>query len=162
MNCHSGIMAGTLIKSQRALLITWEWLGDHAKVEDKLVSILNYRCSSRMIERIVEQVYFNNKMALFSQLAYAKSRKRSPFRFQYRTIETSEEVREKLGLPAQVPISDDMMYGDNPWLWARPVYNLEAYVDENGHEILRWKDRQYTVWDLDNQGFNWKEGLLVR
>ncbi|GAJ16574.1 unnamed protein product, partial [marine sediment metagenome] len=127
MNCHSVIMEGTLINSKRAWLITWEWLGDHAKVEDNLVTILNYRCSSMMIERIVEQVYFSSKTALHEQLAYVKSRKRSPFRFQYRTVETSEEVREKLGLPAQVPISDDMTYGDNPWLWARPVYNLEAY-----------------------------------
>lgn len=38
-------------------LITWEWSGDHAKVDKSLITVLNYRRSGEYVRKFVEQLY---------------------------------------------------------------------------------------------------------
>ena len=161
MDSHPRITGGALIRCKRAWLITWDWAGDHAKVDDKLVAVLNYRFSSSTIERIIEQVYVSSNFAFHEQLAYAKSRKHSPYRVEYGTVEIRQKTRAKSTLPSVFPFADDMMYGDNPWLWARVVYDLEAYTDEGGHEHLRWKERQRPVHENGELRSEWEECNLI-
>lgn len=125
------IDSSTLIRLKQAWLITWDWLGDHAKVDEKVVAILNYRRSGHTIRKVVEQIYMSRQYSLHEQASYAKNKKRSNY------------------YPAQFSIIDggrfiDQIHcGDNPFLWARRVFDLEAYVDENCDEHLTWDEYHY-------------------
>ena len=55
-----------------AWLITWEWVGDHAKVENKVAAILSYRLSGKIVREIVELLYANNYYTLRERVACAK------------------------------------------------------------------------------------------
>ena len=145
MSDHSGIIDGTFVKCGRAWLITWEWTADHAKVEHKVAGILNYRYSSKSIERIVEQIYANSRFAFHEKLAYAKARTSTPYRVQHGVVELGQQAKEKLDLPSKLPFADEMIYGGHPWLWARVVRDLRAYVDCDGNEHLSWKQRRGSV-----------------
>ena len=161
MTTLTGIVDGTRVKCRRAWLITWDWIGDHARVEDSFVAILNYRYSSSSVARMVEQIYVTSRVAFHEQLAYAKNRKSNPYRVQHDTVEISKEKREKLSLPSSVPFADTMRCGENPWLWARIVYDLEAYVDEDGQEHLKWKERRHSVWEKGELKSEWEECHLA-
>jgi hypothetical protein len=145
MTTSAGILDGTYIKSKSAWLITWDWTGEHARVENRFVAVLDYRYSSNTIARLVEQLYVTCRFALSEQLAYARRRKYSPYRVQYGVVNVAEEARAKADLPSTIPFSDSMICGSNPWLWARIVYDIEAYTDEDGNEHLCWKERLHTT-----------------
>jgi hypothetical protein len=140
---------GTLVKRQRAWLITCEWDGDHARVEDyaKVAAILDSRISDRAIEEMVERIYVNTTFSYPEQLAYSKTRKNNAPRVQHGTVAVDQELRKKTSLPPRVPISEVIICGENPWLWARIVYEVEAYVDTDGKEHLKWKELQQGVWN---------------
>lgn len=161
MNDQSGIIDGTFVKCRRAWLITWLWVGDHAKVRDEFVGILNYRYSSRSIERIVEQLYVSSRLAVFEQLSYAKTRTNTPYRVQYGVLHLGQETRQKLSLPSKLPFRDEMFYGGNPWLWARVVRDIRAYVDEDGNEHLKWKERRHSVLEDGEVESKWEECHLT-
>ncbi len=55
-----------------AWLITWEWRGDHARVENDVATILNYRLRGTTVRSIVELLYSNSQYTLNERLAYAK------------------------------------------------------------------------------------------
>jgi hypothetical protein len=118
------IMDGTLTKSRRAWLITWDWLGDHAKVENRFVALLNPRCSGDTVKRVVEHIYISRQLALHEQLAYVKHPKSSLYCAQFGNMEVGRTTRERLHLPPVVPCDEEVTCGDNPWLWARIVYDL--------------------------------------
>lgn len=124
MKNHSSIMDATAINCKRAWLVTWEWEGDHARVEKKLVAILNYRYAVGSVGRFIEQLYAGNWFAFHGQLAYAKDRRDSSYNVQ------------------QGAAADELKCGGNPWLRARPVYDVQAYVDEDGYEHLTWREHR--------------------
>jgi hypothetical protein len=111
-----------------AWLITWEWIGNHAKVENKIAAILNYRLSSDTVREIMEQIYINNYTSLGERVAYAKNKKNHPYPAQ------SDRING-------VPWSGRMYCGHNPFLYARIVDDLCVNVDENREETLTWKER---------------------
>jgi hypothetical protein len=44
-------------QNQKAWLLTWEWIGDHAVVEDHIAGILRPRLSWQVVGEIVEHMY---------------------------------------------------------------------------------------------------------
>ena len=40
----------------------------------------------------------------------------------------------------QSTLTDSIICGDNPYLWARLVYNMRAYNDSNGYQHLVWDE----------------------
>jgi len=44
-------------KKVKAWLVTWEWIGDHAKRPDKVAEILDPRLPAEQVRRIVELLY---------------------------------------------------------------------------------------------------------
>ena len=105
-----------------AWLITWEWIGDHAKVENKIVAILNYRRSGEYVRKITELLYANNCFSLRERVAYARNKRNNPY-------------------PAQIYSGERIHCGHNPYLYARLVDDLCVNIDENGEESITWKDR---------------------
>lgn len=141
--------SSTHVEHPRAWLITWEWSGDHVKIENenRIVAMLNPEKPVHTLEKITEQIYVSRYFAYHEQLAYLEDKKGSPYRGQRGTVEVAEELRKKLSLPSQVQVSDEVICGGNPWLWARIVHDIEAYVDAEGKEHLKWNERQHGIWD---------------
>lgn len=104
-----------------AWLITWEWFGSHAKKSKKIVSILNYRRSSRQIKHFVERLYVDSEYSLTERLSYAKSSKNNPY-------------------PAAMSQRGHITCGHNPFLLGRLVKNLKVRIDSKGREHLQWEE----------------------
>ncbi len=111
-----------------AWLVTWEWVGEHAKVKDKIVTILNYRLSGQKVLKIVELLYVNYNYILIERLAYAKNTKNNPYPAAFEII--NGKIWE-----------GRIICGDNPHLVARIVDNLKVVKGENGVEELAWEER---------------------
>ena len=118
-----------------AWLITWECLGDHAKVENNIAAILNYRLSPSTVRNMVELIYINKLYSLTERVAYAKNKKNNPYPVQFSTLKG-------------VPTREIMWCGGNPFLYARRVYGLRVKVNDNGEERLIWREvpRPKKVW----------------
>jgi len=158
MNSGSGTVKGTLTRYKRAWLITWDWAGDHAEVKDRFVAVLDYRYSSETVRQFVEWVYASRWLSFYEQLAFAKHRNSNPYRAQFGTIETRGEAE----LPPRVRYPGQITCGANPWLWARLVHNLEAWVDQSGSEHLTWRQRLYTTLENGELASDWEKCEITR
>lgn len=69
-----------------AWLITWEWIGDHAAVEQKIVAILNYRKSAKYVKDFIEQLYIEKTSTVTEKMSFAKDRKSNPYPAKYHDI----------------------------------------------------------------------------
>ena len=111
----------------RAWLITWEWVGDHARVDDPIAAILNPRMSSERDRQIVEFIYVNSTYSLSERLQYANNRKFNPYPARFGLLE---------GLTWDGYIE----CGHNPWLFARKVSDLCTVIDDSDEVKFMWKD----------------------
>ena len=62
----------------KAWLVTWEWIGDHAKRDDKIVAILNPRLSETKVKEIVELLYMQEGYSLSEKLTCALHKNEIP------------------------------------------------------------------------------------
>ena len=112
---------------KKAWLITWEWIGDHAKKENNIVSILNSCTSAEKVRQYAERIYVDSEYSLTERLEYAKNRKNNPYPAEFDRINgVSWEGR--------------IHCGHNPFLYARLVMNLGVKLDSNGQEHLEWEE----------------------
>jgi hypothetical protein len=98
-------------------------------IEEHVVTILNYRLSSKSVGAIMEQLYVDQRMGLESRLEYAKTGKGS--------------------CPTRISLVDGIPYGEELWcgsgdryFWARKVDNLCTTTDEQGNVKLTWTERK--------------------
>jgi hypothetical protein len=105
-------------------LITWEWTGDHAKVENKIAAVLRWRLSSKIVREIVEALYANSQYtpSEFVRYCVGKNGKNNPY-------------------PARNGVPWGIYCGHNPHLYARIVDGLRVYETENGESAITWKER---------------------
>jgi len=108
-------------------LITWEAEGDWVKIENKVAAILNYRLEGDSVREIVELLYVN-RYSLSARLAYAKNKKNIPRPAQFYTL-------------GGVPWTGRITCGYQPCLYARLVDDIRVQTDDNGEEVLTWKER---------------------
>ena len=112
-----------------AWLVTWEWIGDHAHVEEseKIVAVLNYRWSSEKVRDLVEQLYAAFKYGPSDKAAVAHNKKTNPY-------------CAKFGSISGVPWGGEVMCGHNPWLYARSVKNFRVKVRDDGTQQCLWEE----------------------
>jgi hypothetical protein len=111
----------------KAWLITWEWVGDHAKVKKSIVAIMSFRSSAHRMRETVEQIYVNERYSLGERVEYAKSKKSNPYRAYLGTYKGAHCLWE-------------VYCGHNPHLYARIVSDLKVEINRNGKETLTWKE----------------------
>jgi len=104
-----------------AWLVTWDWIGDHARVEQPIVTFLNYRRTPEQVREIVELLYMNSKYSFSERLAYTKRKKDNPY----------PGVIERWMITC----------GHNPSLHARLVNDLKIEVDSDGKETVTWNEQ---------------------
>jgi hypothetical protein len=117
------------IKGITAWLVTWEWVGDHAKPERKIAAILNPRWSPDRVREYVEFIYANSYYSISERIDYAKNRSFNPY--------PAEFMRVRGGVQWQGQI----ICGHNPWLFARLVDNLVATGESDDEDKVVWTER---------------------
>lgn len=116
-----------------AWLLTWEgtasphlWNNDN-----KIVTILSGRMSSKSVELIVDALYTRGLWTA-NDLRYFANRRR----------ERENQFKIKLSS------SSGFLYGINPWIYARQVTDLVIEKDEEGRfEHISWKELPELKWD---------------
>lgn len=104
----------------KAWLIRWNWAGNHAAVDNPIVTVLSARTNIKDIQAYVEQRYIEATASLDEKLDYA--RYNDPVEPPYR-------ARRERGV---------IHCGHNPWLEAKKVDDLKVEVDGEGKEVLKW------------------------
>ncbi len=104
-----------------AWLVTWDWNGDYARVEQPIVTFLNYCLAPERVREIVEPLYMNSKYSFSERLPWTKRKKDNPY----------PGVIERWMITC----------GHNPWLHARLVNDLKIEIDSNGKETVTWNER---------------------
>jgi hypothetical protein len=112
-------------RKMKAWLVTWEWVSDHAKRDDKIAAVLNSRLSESRVKKLVEFLYANDSYAVSEKMAVAQRRRDNPY-------------------PAKVE-RGVITCGHHPFLQARLVDDLRVEYDGHGMETaIAWKERSGT------------------
>jgi predicted GNAT family N-acyltransferase len=112
----------------KAWLVTWEWIGDHAKRDDKVAAIFNPRFSAERVRELVEFLYLTQNSTLSERMNWARDKNLNPYLAQFHTLD---------GVPWQGQIH----CGHNPFLFARLVDDLAVECDAEGNERATWRER---------------------
>lgn len=106
-------------RNQKAWLLTWEWIGDHSAVEDKIAGILRPRLSHEVVGKIVESIYAIHEYSVAELAYYSRRHKENPYVAQWH--------------------NNSCTCGHNPSLHANYVHNLTITEDpETGLETINW------------------------
>ena len=127
---------GAESENMKACLVTWEWLGDHAAVEESIVSILNPRLSDKTVRKHVEQLYADLSYSFSERLCLV--RKRGGNRYPAERIMKPITV-DKSGRKGPM-FTGRISCGHNPFLLARKVADIKVQLDEAGNERLCWTE----------------------
>jgi hypothetical protein len=111
----------------KAWLVTWEWVGDHAKREKKVAAVLNPRLGGARVRELVEFLYATENYTTGELMALAKGGK-NPYPAIFGTLNGA-------------PWEGQIHCGHNPFLFARLVDDLKVERDEHGMETPLWKER---------------------
>jgi hypothetical protein len=112
-------------RKMKAWLVTWEWIGDHAKRDKTIAAVFNPRLGSARVQEFVEFLYLTEYYSLSEQMAIAqhKAQAQNPY-------------------PAQFVTGSEMYCGHNPFLHAQLVDDLTVECDANSRDIkATWKTR---------------------
>jgi hypothetical protein len=113
----------------KAWLVTWVWIGEHAKRKDPFVAILNPRFSSQKICEVVEFMYRLAEYSLSDQAEYVRNGRPN----HHATIDRTLDGRVHIHC------------GDNPFLRARLIDDLIVERNAEGKEIVSCKERPQRV-----------------
>jgi hypothetical protein len=104
---------------QKAWLVTWDWIGPHAAVEDRLAAIPRPRLTDRIIKEIVECLYASHAYTPREIAAWSKHPEQNPYRAEW-----------DAGI---------CNCGHNPFLTAQKVHNLIIHEDpQSGLEKISY------------------------
>ena len=119
-----------------AWLITWEGIGNFAKVRDPFIAILGNRRGSTSVKEFVEQYYLRATSSLEELAAYANRPGKIPYKARLMTCEGS-------------PLDYAITCGNNPWIYARKVSDLvvSAPSKDSRDEIISWKEPDFLTLD---------------
>ncbi len=106
-------------RNQKAWLLTWEWIGDHAAVEDCIAGILRPRISRQAITEIVETIYAVHEYYVTELASYSRRPKENPYKSHWD--------------------QNHCFCGHNPSLHANYVHQLTVDEDPiSGLEKISW------------------------
>lgn len=112
----------------KAWLITWEWMGEHARPAKPVVAILDPRLSGARVAELVEFLYRCTSYTLLDQVNFFGRDRAAGYVAKYGEI-------------GGVPWQGEVTCGDNPWLRARLVDNFRVEKDSSGQEHATWSER---------------------
>jgi hypothetical protein len=106
-------------RNQKAWLLTWEWIGDHAAVEDRIAGILRPRLSRDVVAEIVEAMFAVHEYYVMELAHWSRKPKENPYKAQRDNYHC--------------------FCGHNPSLNANYVHHLKVEEDPvSGLETISW------------------------
>lgn len=113
-----------------AWVVTWEWSGDHARVDEekRVVTVLNYRWTGEKVRDLVEQLYIALDYSPWDKASVAQNKRSNPY-------------------PAELGALGEVHCGHNPWLRGRKVRNIQVVVNDDGTYQTRWEEISRTKAD---------------
>jgi hypothetical protein len=124
----------------KAWLLTWEWIGDHARVRDPFVAILSSRKSDRSVAEFVEYYYLLMTSSAKEIASFVNRPKNIPYKAE-RTVQIND-----------VPHGDRITCGHNPFVYARKVSDLVvAHIHDQTVESIKWKEPPIFKWEDRNR-----------
>lgn len=163
MTTHSAAPPSSARKKiKRAWLLTWEHATDCTGFRNRFVAIVSSRYSDARVRAILEQYYVSNYLSIPEQFSYVRSKESCPYKVEYCTVAVSEKLQVSASLPSYAPFAESMIIGGNPYLWARIVHHVETWIDRDGVEHLKWKDRENLVWQGGKITSDWRDESLTR
>jgi hypothetical protein len=113
-------------RKYKAWLITWEWIGDHAKRDDKIVAILNPRWRAERVREYVELLYITLTYGIGERMYYSLRRGKNPYPAHY--VDST---------PRWPPT---IHCGHHPFLMAHLVEDLQVESHDDWTEMATWRD----------------------
>lgn len=117
----------------KAWLVTWEWIGDHVKRDDKIVAVFDPRIAPYRIRELVELLYLNIVYGIGERVYFALHRRKNPYTAGF------TDPRDRRWPPI-------VHCGDNPFLMANLVEDLAVESHDDGTETARWRDVRTKRW----------------
>ena len=111
----------------KAWLVTWEWIGDHAKPQNKIADVFDPRVPAEKVRQLVELLYHRDA-SLSEKISWRLRKRRQVYPAEFTRLEG-------------VQWTGEIICGHNPWLRARLVDNLIIETAEGGKETASWDDR---------------------
>jgi hypothetical protein len=111
-----------MIKINAAWLLTWEWDNPSDAVNDKVISIFNYKYSAGRVEQLAELIYHQANATLLGMAMFAKH-------------------PDELPNQAKTDANGWIRCGSNPSICARLVDDLYIYETVAGWEVIQWTER---------------------
>lgn len=128
----------TSARGRSAWLITWEWVGEHAAVDQPIAVILSVQSSPETVKQLMERLYASRTYTPEEMLAALPPRGHNPYRATYGSIDAYDH-----GVAISATYSGQLFCGHNPHLYARQVSGLRVgngtFAD--GSRRLEWQDR---------------------
>jgi hypothetical protein len=113
-----------------AWLITWEWAGDHARVDEakRVAAVLNYRWGGDKVRELVEQLYAAIEYNAWDKAGVAQNNRSNPYPARFGNLDNN------------IPWLGEVHCGHNPWLHARRVRNFQVVIEDDGTKQTRWEE----------------------
>jgi len=108
--------ANSRVSGTRAWLVRWDWIGDHAKVENPIVAILPSQWGVERIKTVVEVVHDAKALTPAEMAHFARKRRDRPYEATLDTVTMDTDHG-----PINVPWEGAVLCGHNPWVEARQV-----------------------------------------
>lgn len=67
----------------KAWLVTWEWSGPHAEMEDRVAAVFRPRINRDILSELVETIYKSHTATLENWCEYAKTASSNPYRAEW-------------------------------------------------------------------------------
>jgi len=114
-------------RKYKAWLVTWEWIGDHAKRFDKIVAVFDPRVAPQRIRELVELLYLNIECDIGERVYFGLHRRKNPYRASFTD-------GQAMRWPPVV------CCGHNPFLMAHLVEDLAVESHDDGTQTVAWGD----------------------
>ena len=75
-------MARKPLRRFKAWLVTWEWIGQHAKHDDEIVAVIDPRTAPSRVLELVEFLYINT-YGINDRVYYAFHRRKNPYKAKF-------------------------------------------------------------------------------
>jgi hypothetical protein len=113
-------------RQYKAWLVTWEWVGEHARRDDKIVAVLDPRWRADHVREFVELLYLNLTYGIGERMYYALHRRKNPYPAKY--VDST---------PRWPPV---IHCGHHPFLMAHLVEDLQVETHDDWTETATWRD----------------------
>lgn len=120
-----------LPRGKKVWLVTWEWVGDHARRDDRVAAVFSPRYSSKRVRELIERLY-SADYSLGEKLAYALEPSKNPYPAMLGALNGHTGLRE-------------IICGHNPFLKGRLVDDFLIERQNDGKEVATWKEHSKSV-----------------